>query len=133
MTVIADPAGRLIWASAALPGSTHNLIAARTHGITCALTSADVMTFADMGYQGAGGSVRTRVQAAPAPAPPAEGGQPVPRPDPRPRRASDRPLKTWKILAKVRCCPRRAAVVTSNDGPWMSTVVRLDHWRFSPS
>jgi hypothetical protein len=34
VTVIADPAGRLIWASAALPGSTHNLIAARTHCIT---------------------------------------------------------------------------------------------------
>ena len=31
--VIADPAGRLIWASAALPGSAHDLTAARTHGI----------------------------------------------------------------------------------------------------
>jgi hypothetical protein len=43
--VIADPAGRLIWASAAVPGSTHDL-AARTHGITSALTSAEVMPFA---------------------------------------------------------------------------------------
>ena len=31
--VIADAAGRLVWASAALPGSTHDLTAARTHGI----------------------------------------------------------------------------------------------------
>ncbi|GAB1644424.1 hypothetical protein KRMM14A1259_48470 [Krasilnikovia sp. MM14-A1259] len=45
--VIADAASRLIWASPALPGSTHDLTAARTHGIIDALTRADVMTFAD--------------------------------------------------------------------------------------
>ncbi|MFF4867410.1 transposase family protein [Streptomyces sp. NPDC001231] len=56
--VIADAAGRLVWASAALPGSAHDLTAARTHGIVAALTNADVMTFADTAYQGAGGSVR---------------------------------------------------------------------------
>lgn len=57
--VIADAADRLVWASPALPGSAHDLTAARTHGIIDALTSADVMTFADKGYQGARGSVRT--------------------------------------------------------------------------
>ena len=57
--VIADPAGRLVWASQALPGSAHDLTAARTHGITTALTRANVMTFADKAYQGAGGTVRT--------------------------------------------------------------------------
>jgi hypothetical protein len=57
--VIADAAGRLAWASAALPGSTHDLTAARTHGIIAALSSDDVMTFADKAYQGARGSVRT--------------------------------------------------------------------------
>src|SRR4051812_15395925 len=57
--VIADAAGRLVWASAALPGSTHDLTAARVHGIIDALSNAEVMTFADKGYQGAGGSVRT--------------------------------------------------------------------------
>jgi hypothetical protein len=57
--VIADPAGRLIWASAALPGAVHDLTAARTHTIIDALTSADVMTFADRGYQCAGGTIRT--------------------------------------------------------------------------
>ena len=36
--VIADPAGRLIWASAALPDSVHDLTAARTHNIITALT-----------------------------------------------------------------------------------------------
>ena len=57
--VIADAAGRLIWASTALPGATHDLSAARAHGIIDSLTSADVMTFADKGYQGAGASVCT--------------------------------------------------------------------------
>lgn len=57
--VIADAAGRLVWASTALPGSTHDLTAARAHGIIDALTSANVMTFADKAYQGARGGVRT--------------------------------------------------------------------------
>ena len=48
-----------MWASAALPGSTHDLTAARSHGIIEALTRQEVMTFADKGYQGARGSVRT--------------------------------------------------------------------------
>jgi hypothetical protein len=57
--VIADPAGRLVWASPALPGAVHDLTAARTLGIIDSLTSATVMTFADKGYQGVGGSIRT--------------------------------------------------------------------------
>jgi hypothetical protein len=31
--------------------------------------------------------------------------------DPRPRRTRDRHLKTWKILAKLHCCPRRATAI----------------------
>jgi hypothetical protein len=58
--VIVDAAGRLVWAPAAIPGSAHDVTAARTHGIIAALTNADVMTFADKAYQGVGGSVRTR-------------------------------------------------------------------------
>ena len=57
--VIADATGRLSWASAALPGAVHDLTAARTHTIIEALTSANVMTFADKAYQGAPGSIRT--------------------------------------------------------------------------
>ena len=57
--VLADPAGRLVWASPPLPGATDDLTAARTHGLIDTLTSADVMTFADKGYQGAGGSIWT--------------------------------------------------------------------------
>jgi hypothetical protein len=39
-----------------LPGSSHDLRAARTHGIIEALSSANMMTFADKAYQGARGS-----------------------------------------------------------------------------
>jgi hypothetical protein len=49
----------LKWVSPALPGSTHDLTAAREHGIIDALTDKGVMTFADKAYQGAGGTVRT--------------------------------------------------------------------------
>ena len=44
--VIADCAGRLKWVSPALPGSTHDLTAARVHGIIDTLAEAGVMTFA---------------------------------------------------------------------------------------
>ncbi len=35
--VLADAAGRLVWASPALPGAVHDLTAARTHGLIDAL------------------------------------------------------------------------------------------------
>ncbi|PJN30459.1 IS5/IS1182 family transposase, partial [Streptomyces sp. CB02959] len=53
-----DPFGRLLWASPALPGSTHDLTAARRHGITEALADAGLKCWADKAYQGAGGPVR---------------------------------------------------------------------------
>ena len=60
--VIADPAGRLIEASPALPGSRHDIAAAREHGIldAVAATAIDTVadTVADTGYQGAGPAVR---------------------------------------------------------------------------
>ncbi|NYV73517.1 transposase [Streptomyces sp. UH6] len=56
--VLADPAGRLIWASDALPGAVHDLTAARTHGIPVALAADAVKCWADKAYQGAGPAVR---------------------------------------------------------------------------
>jgi hypothetical protein len=35
--VIADPTGRLVWASPALPGARHDISAAREHGILNAM------------------------------------------------------------------------------------------------
>ncbi|MCX4391600.1 transposase [Streptomyces sp. NBC_00053] len=56
--ILTDPFGRLLWASPALPGSTHDLTAARQHGIIDALASAGLKCWADKAYQGAGGHVR---------------------------------------------------------------------------
>lgn len=56
--VITDPAGRLLWASPALPGAVHDIKAARTHGIIDALAEAGVECWADKGYRGAGGTIR---------------------------------------------------------------------------
>ncbi|MFF5773123.1 transposase family protein [Streptomyces californicus] len=56
--VLTDPFGRLLWASPALPGSTHDLTAARQHGIIEALAEAGLKCWADKAYQGAGGTLR---------------------------------------------------------------------------
>lgn len=44
--------GRLLWASPTLPGSTHDLTAARTHGIVEALAEADLKCWANKAYRG---------------------------------------------------------------------------------
>ncbi len=56
--VITDPFGRLLWASAALPVSTHDLTAARGHGIIDVLATAGLKCWADKAHQGAGRHVR---------------------------------------------------------------------------
>ncbi|MGW4025180.1 transposase family protein, partial [Streptomyces sp. NPDC005009] len=56
--VLADPAGRLIWASDALPGAVHDLTAVRTHGIPAALAADAIKCWADKAYQGAGPAIR---------------------------------------------------------------------------
>ncbi len=45
--VLTDPFGRLLWASPALPGSVHDLTAARAHGIIDALAAAELKCWAD--------------------------------------------------------------------------------------
>jgi DDE superfamily endonuclease len=51
--VIATPDGTILWTSGALPGSTHDLTAARIWGILRELEGAGILTLADKGYQGA--------------------------------------------------------------------------------
>ncbi|MCX2923078.1 transposase family protein [Streptomyces sp. NEAU-W12] len=60
--VLADPAGRLVWVSDALPGATHDLTAARAHGIPAALAAEDIKCSADKAYQGAGPAVRVPIR-----------------------------------------------------------------------
>ncbi|GAA3296356.1 hypothetical protein GCM10020295_25950 [Streptomyces cinereospinus] len=60
--VLADPAGHLLWASDALPGATHDLTAARTHGIPAALAADNIKCWADNAYQGASSTIRVPFQ-----------------------------------------------------------------------
>lgn len=105
--VIADPHGRLMWVSPALPGSVHDLKAARTHGIIAALTRAAVATFADKGYRGARGAVAVPFYGRRLPNRMRE----VNSAHAKIRSIGERAiatLKTWKVLSKLHCCPQRA-------------------------
>ncbi|MFD3947912.1 transposase family protein [Streptomyces sp. NPDC058579] len=65
LQVITADEGKLLWLSLTLPGGTHDVRAAREHGIieTCAALDLDVL--ADKGYQGAGGTVITPIKRRP--------------------------------------------------------------------
>ena len=106
--VIADPLGRLLWASPALPGAVHDVRAARTHGIVDALTTADIPCWADKAYQGAGGTVRVpyrgRWEKLSA------GQRAVNVSHARIRALGEQAmatLKTWRLLRKLRCSTTR--------------------------
>jgi DDE superfamily endonuclease len=62
--VIADPAGRLIWASTALPGARHDAGAAREHAIPEALAEAGLTAYGDSAYHGLGTHVRAPFRRA---------------------------------------------------------------------
>ncbi|MFD7652865.1 transposase family protein [Actinosynnema sp. NPDC059797] len=114
--VLADPAGRLVWASPALPGAVHDLTAARTHGLIDVLTEHEVTTFADKAYQGAGGTVRTPFKRHATRPRLSRGQKAVNRAHARIRALGERAvslLKGWKILTKLRCCPRRATAIVA--------------------
>jgi DDE superfamily endonuclease len=59
LQVIASPEGEILWASGALPGSVHDLTAARIWGIVRRLAAAGLIVLADKGYIGAGEHVLT--------------------------------------------------------------------------
>lgn len=83
--VLTDPFGRLLWASPALPGSTHDLTSARTHVMVEALTEAGLKCWADKAYQGVDGSIRVPFRG-PSPQAVAAPPQQHTRQDPLPRR-----------------------------------------------
>ncbi|MBW8822468.1 MAG: IS5 family transposase [Streptomyces sp.] len=106
--VIADPKGRLLWASPALAGAVHDVRAARAHGIIDALTEAGINCWADKGYQGAGGTVRLpyrgRWDSLSA------GQQAVNRSHAKIRALVEQAiatLKSWRLLRKLRCSTTR--------------------------
>ncbi|MEU9858920.1 transposase family protein [Streptomyces sp. NPDC047974] len=104
--VLTDPFGRLLWVSPALPGSTHDLTAARQHGIIEALTEAGLKSWADKAYQGAGNPVRVPFR-----------GRRLTRWKRRHNTTHAKirclgeqamaTLKSWRLLRKLRCSTNR--------------------------
>jgi hypothetical protein len=118
--VIADPVGRLVWASPALPGARHDLGAAREHGLIDGLHVAGARVVADTAYQGAGPAIRVpqrrcridpdtgrlrRLSRAQKEVNAAHARQRGPG-----ERANAQ-LKSWKVLRKIRSCPSRATTL----------------------
>ncbi|ANZ21621.1 transposase [Streptomyces noursei ATCC 11455] len=54
--------GKLLWLSPALPSGTHDVKAAREHGIVDVCEQLSLKILADKGYQGAGGTVITPIK-----------------------------------------------------------------------
>jgi DDE superfamily endonuclease len=52
LQVIAGPGGQIVWVSDAVPGSIHDLKAARNWGIIRALATCGLIVLADKGYTG---------------------------------------------------------------------------------
>ncbi|MFD9042041.1 transposase family protein [Streptomyces bottropensis] len=104
--VLADPAGRLIWASDALPGATHDLTAARTHGMPAALAADDIKCWADKAYQGAGSAIRVPIRGKHL-----RGWRRRHNRDhAKIRSLGERAmaiLKSWRLLRKLRCSTTR--------------------------
>jgi hypothetical protein len=59
LQVIASAEGEILWVSGALPGSVHDLTAARIWGIVRRLAAAGLIVLADKGYIGPGEQVLT--------------------------------------------------------------------------
>lgn len=104
---IARPDGTPLWFSRATPGRTHDLTAARAHGIVQACLTRQVLVLADRAYQGAGATVRTpyyRYREQP------DHYQLFNRGHARLRASDERAfalLKSWRILRRARCSTRR--------------------------
>jgi hypothetical protein len=117
--VVADPAGRLVWASPALPGARHDMGAAREHGLIDGLNSGGIRAVADTAYQGGGPAIRVpqrrrRLEPDTNRYRPLSRAQEVNAAHARQRGPEERAnaqLKSWKVLRKIRSCPGRATAL----------------------
>ena len=109
LQVIAAPDGEILWVSGPLPGSVHDLTAARIWGILRDLAAAGLIMLADKGYIGAARCSR------PVPGPRQAASQKAANPAHAklrtPGERANAQLKTWHILRKLRCCPWSAGQI----------------------
>jgi hypothetical protein len=107
--VVADPAGRLLWISPALPGRAHDLTAARTHRIIRICERQGVPILADLAYQGGGPWLPTGIKRRPL-----QDLTPTEKTLNRALITARAPvergvarLKAWRIFRGARCSPNR--------------------------
>lgn len=111
---IADPAGRMLWLSPALPGRPHDLTAARTHKIISICERQGVPVLADRAGIGAGEWVTTPKRRPP------QGElttteQTVNRALPAARVSVEHAVvrqKSWRIFRHALCSPNRMTSIT---------------------
>jgi hypothetical protein len=103
--VLACPDATIVWTSGSLPGSTHDLTAARIWGIIRRLRATGLGTLADEGYIGAGEPSGCHTRGGQTGR--AEGGQLAHARLRGPGERANAPLKNWRLLRKLRCCPKR--------------------------
>jgi hypothetical protein len=110
LQVTASPDGTMLWVSGDLPGSTHDA-AARSWNILAALRDAGLIALGDKGYHGYDQTGRHVITAYKGPQQ-AQSQKNAHRAHARLRGPGERAnvqLKTWRILRKLRCCPRAPA------------------------
>lgn len=104
--VIAHPDGTPLWFSRATPGRTHDLTAARAHGIVQACLTRQILVLADRAYQGVGATLRTPYYGRELP----EHYQQNNRDHAGLRAPGERAfarLKSWRLLRRARCSTNR--------------------------
>ncbi|MER6785822.1 transposase family protein, partial [Streptomyces sp. NPDC000658] len=113
--VVADPAGKLLWISPALPRRTHDLTAARTHRIIRICERQGVPVLADRAYIGAGPWVTTPIRRLPG-----RDLTTTQRTINRALSAARAPversiarLKSWRIFRRARCSPNRMTAIAA--------------------
>jgi DDE superfamily endonuclease/Helix-turn-helix of DDE superfamily endonuclease len=106
LQVIASPDGEVLWVSGALPGSVHDKRAEWIWGVLAELETQGVLVLADKGYQGSTwAKVPYKGKNKPAQQKEANRAHAKLR---APGERANAQLKSWKILANLRCCPWRA-------------------------
>jgi DDE superfamily endonuclease len=98
LQVIASPDGTIRWVSGDLPGSTHDTATARIWNILAALRNAGLIALGDKGYHGYDPTSQHVITPYK--------GRKKPQSQTDANRAHAQ-LKSWRILHKLRCCPRR--------------------------
>jgi hypothetical protein len=107
-----DPYGRMIWISEGLPGSVHDLTAARMHDILHTVDLSELHLYADLGYIGGEGDRLVVPHKTPKNGELPDNYKTANRAHAAIRAHGERGfavLKNWHILDRYRACPRRVA------------------------